>query len=495
MAKFCEVCKRSYPDDQEYCPHCAGAVEDSGIDLSAPQEGSSSSISSVSAVDWGDLVEEPAAPAPSVPASGDSAIDLGQTPPQSAGPSGASAVGWGDLAAEPPPHTGAHPAPVDSPSDADLRGGAEGEAPSPPKEGAPPASDPKVTALAAGQAKSTILAAAQAKVTSLAAGQAKSTTLATGPEMVQDLLAGEDSSPSGVPAAGPPAGEAAGVHLGESIEESESSVDLGASPPPEVETSGVHLGQRVEEPADRGAEAPAEASGSGVNLAEVGAEAAETPSDQARVEPVSSSGLDLGDAVVVEDVTGEPLPGGPVAADSGINLVGEGAKPPETPVPVGPAAASDSGVLVDRDLARLEQPVTPRPQEAAESPSGRDLIAEAVESGVDLPSPQVEVTEAEGTEVVSLDVPASVQEAQSSSAVDLGSSAEVELPPVSASDLPLEEMGTGSAEAVDLAGLPEPPPAGSGLSGVEVSESSVDLGSHAEVVTPGASGSISGQPV
>ncbi len=490
MAKFCEVCKRSYPDDQERCPRCAGAVEDSGVDLGARQGGESpSSISGVSAVDWAGLVEEPAAPAVGAPAREDSAVDLGQGSP---------------------PHTGAHPAPVDSPSDADLRGAepvAEGKEPAeggeaaPSRETSPPAPEPKATILASAQAKVTSLAAAQARVTSLAAtepkatalapGEAKATTLASGQEMVQDLLAGEGPSQAGTEEV-PADLQGAGVHLGQPVEEpsasegAESSGDPDASLPHAVETSGVHLGQSVEEPPGLESEAPVEAGSSGVHLTDVVAEAAESPSDKARVEPVSDSGIELGEeAVVVEDVTGEPLPGGPVAAaDSGINLVSGRAEPPETPLPVGPAAAGDSGILVDRDLA-LEEPVTPRPPEvvSGEAPSGRDLIAEAVESGVDLPGPRVELTESEASEVVSLDAPGGPVVGPSSSSVDLGSSAEVELPPVSEGELPLEEVAASGADAVDLEGLPEPPPTGSGLTGPEVSASSVDLGSHAEVET------------
>src|SRR5205085_6164723 len=90
MAKFCEVCKRSYPDDQPSCPRCAAVVEDSGIDLGVVEEEADalleeepSSISGVSAVDWAELVDEPAtatAPAAGAPPAEDSAIDLGQAP-------------------------------------------------------------------------------------------------------------------------------------------------------------------------------------------------------------------------------------------------------------------------------------------------------------------------------------------------------------------------------------------------------------------------------
>src|SRR5690349_17085375 len=91
MAKFCESCKRSYPDDQNTCPHCGA----------------------------------PARPAPSA---SDSSVDLGRPPapgeaagpgsPGSGGLSGHSVIGWADLVEE-PGATGSA-VKVDSPSDADL---------------------------------------------------------------------------------------------------------------------------------------------------------------------------------------------------------------------------------------------------------------------------------------------------------------------------------------------------------------------------------------
>jgi hypothetical protein len=443
MAKFCEVCKRSYPDDRQSCPYCAGAAEDSGIDLDAPQGEAPSSISGVSAVDYVEVVDEPAAPA-----------------------AGAAAT----TAADPPGDT---PDVVE-----EVQEGAEGKDPTPPKK----------TSIAP-VAKATALASqSPPKVTALASqSPPKVTALASDQEMVRDLLGGE---PAGlVPEPGPAPAEP----------------PVAAPPPPtedtsaEAESACVHLGEPVEESLDPGAAEVEEVGASGVNLADVGEEAvlAEAASDSARVEPVSESGIDLGEEVVVEDVTGEPLPGKVVAGDSGVQLTGiaPAAAAPETPLPGGPPIAADSGVALDKDLV-LEEPVTPKPADAAsaEGISSRDLIAEAVESGVDLPGPQSEVVESESDEVVTLDTGGTPAEAAFSSAVDLGSSAEVELPPVSS--VPGASEVSEGGEAVDLAGLPELPPSGSGLSVPEVSASSVDLGSQHEVATEEAPGaSVSEEPV
>jgi hypothetical protein len=451
MAKFCEVCKQPYPDDQKYCPHCTRAVEDSGIDLGGSQGEVPSSISGVSAVDFVEDLDEPAAaPASGAPTTQGSAIDLGQSE------EGARME-----------HPG--PAPVDSPADPDLHGSGP-EVVEEAAEGGEPTS-PKKTSLAP-VAKSTMLAPeSPPKPTMLAPESApKSTMLASDQEMVRDLLGGEP--PGLLP-------------------------EPGSSPaePPAAE-GGVHLGQPVEEVPDLVEAEVKEVGDSGINLAELGEEAvvAEPSSDSARVEPVSESGIDLGDAVVVEDVTGAPLPGEAVAGDSGINLadIAPAATTPETPLPAGQASAADSGIVLDKDLV-LNEPVTPPPEDAisAESPSSRDLIAEAVESGADLPGPNEGLAEPEaaetpeGSEVVSLDAGVAAPDSPSSSAVDLGSSAEVDLPPISSilgeAEAHAEEAAPGSAEAVDLAGLPEPPPSASGLSLPEVSASSVDLGSRREV--------------
>ncbi len=275
MAKFCEVCKRSYPDDEQYCPHCTAAVGESGINLGAPPGQESSSISGVSAVESPEVVAEPAA-APAAQSSEDSAIDLG--PPQSS-TGGQPGSGSGSsielISPAPEPQTGSQMPAMDSSSDYDVQippEGGEATAPAVSGPGVPRAAEPGAPALASDQ------------------------------EMVRDLLGGKEAG-----------AESAVPDEGLVPAESASAVDLGASPSSQADAASVHLGRAVEE----------------VVMAEMAGEAA-------RVEPASASGLDLSEAVVVEDVTGTPLPGEAVSV-------------------------GDAGAVLDKNLA-LEEPVMPHPQ-------------------------------------------------------------------------------------------------------------------------------------
>ncbi len=132
MAKFCEVCQQSYPDEHPSCPYCAvraghEATEDptpgspSGVDLGRrPHEGGGpiSSMSGISAVDWSSPPGGSQSGGPG--GTGESSVDLGGGKPIYP-ESGVSDVAWAALADEGAPDTGSEAAVFDSPSDADLR--------------------------------------------------------------------------------------------------------------------------------------------------------------------------------------------------------------------------------------------------------------------------------------------------------------------------------------------------------------------------------------
>jgi hypothetical protein len=205
----------------------------------------------------------------------------------------------------------------------------------------------------------------------------------------------------------------------------------------------------------------------------------------------SDSAIDLGAAAEVTDISSVQSGKGPAAvADSGIELgevpVEYVAPPPagESGIDLGEAPAVESAPGSSSDEAMtLTEPAPP----ASESPSGRDLIAEQVESDVDMHMPRMEIAPegpAPSAEEVTLEAAPAPGEPPSST-VDLGSSAEGLGSSFNLADQLRREQAAaagGAAEMVDLAGLPAVPAEGSsGLSAPEAPGSAVDLGSQAEV--------------
>jgi len=123
MAKHCDVCNKSYPDTDAYCPHCAAAevldLGDADLDEPALAEEASQEPAVV------ELAEEPVL----AESDDDSAVDLGEplvadlasssgSPVATADPaSGASDIAWSALVED---ADAAPSAKVDSPSDVDL---------------------------------------------------------------------------------------------------------------------------------------------------------------------------------------------------------------------------------------------------------------------------------------------------------------------------------------------------------------------------------------
>jgi hypothetical protein len=420
-------------------------------------------------VNWDAVLDHPAGAAPGGRPASDSGIDLGGTPEPSASMSGISSVDWASLVEEPAPRTGDAQAAVDSPSDADLlreQGGADPIT-------LPPTRRPAVVQPEPPPA---------APITPPHSG------LASEQEMARDLFP-----------------------------EEEPAVDLGATPPAGSGISSVKIAQpgKEEEVVDLGVPL-AGADSSGISLQHLGRHLSETPSGILRAEeevlagladdfshPDSDSGPPSGSSVDLGQRGSHPS-SGPSSPESGVDLVNlppssTRLRAPEDIVDIvevplestaaplsGPlaAAAPDSGIELD-DALDLESPLAP-PE--GESPSGRDLIAEAVESGVDLEMAPVEPEEARPTdrlpekhEPVHPVLGQVVDSGPASSSVDL-SSGDIDLPPKEFR-AELEQQGgrthkPRTAEAIDLEGLP---PMGSGDSGMNIQEASpsaVDLGSR-----------------
>jgi hypothetical protein len=207
----------------------------------------------------------------------------------------------------------------------------------------------------------------------------------------------------------------------------------------------------------------------------------EKPGEQV-VKIDSPSDADLlvhGSATSSEEKVGElyapeaPAPA-PSVFDSAVDL---GASPVEE-VEEGSGAVLEEVPPGDADVYVAEA-VTP----GEEPGSGRDLIAEAVESGTDLTRPEAELVEEAALDAVEAD--------DHSSAVDLGAPA----PRPSKEDLsvvrPEEVVPVPEASGIDLTGLPgvssaSPSSASDSDSGPRSpSESSVDLGSQADVSAMG----------
>jgi tetratricopeptide (TPR) repeat protein len=302
---------------------------------------------------------------------------------------------------------------------------------------------------------------------------------------------------------------------------SDSAIDLGAGAPPQGTAasisgaSAVEWAALVEEPAPQAGSQPAveitpsaatppphptAQSGGGeqgvsaevVDLFDEGAPAGAQGQAGHPHEPPPVPAM-ASDQEIASDLYPSEPPASSGAADQGEGMVNLGEAPPvqeASEVHLGGAegivaeVASESGV----DLGELP-PVAATSSAMGESPSSRDLIAEAVESDLNMPMPRMEVepdspSSASAEEVVLEAAPA--PDEPPSSAVDLGSSA---VAGMGSSKNLSEELRKEKAakaattqEVVDLDGLPETPiEEHSGLSNMEPPASAVDLGSRPEV--------------
>jgi hypothetical protein len=400
MAKFCDVCKREYPEEQQACPYCAAAAHgEAAVDLGQhPAHGPGeppSSTSGVSAVDWAALVEEPTeSPSSSGHQRGpDSAIDLGASPSpgESASGSGVSAVDWAAL-------------PDDSASGSGSGSGEHEQPPAVPQP--PPPAEPPHAAEEAARPEEVVDLFGEAR------GGEEATIPPSHPAEVHEPAAEAPSEPT----------LAAGAEV---VDLSDSGVELGAEAVV-TESSSIHLG----EPA---AAAP---------------------------EPPSESGIDLGE--IREPDSGLQRQAPPPPADSGIDLGGMAEAP----------GASGSGV-VDLEAAAAAA------REASSSAVDLGSAAE-VEWTQDQPSkPQIDLAGAAAEE------PSGEPAGRPSSAeIDLGSTHDVEWAkdPGSRPEIDQLAAATAGADVVDLEGLPEVPPSGAPAAPVqEPSPSAVDLGAQPEI--------------
>ncbi|HZT79502.1 MAG TPA: hypothetical protein VFA26_04755, partial [Gemmataceae bacterium] len=431
MQKLCEVCKRPYPDTEKACPHCAASKarpgSDADIDLGPALAAAGTGDSSAVVVELAEEDEAaPAAPRAAVPPGSEADIDLG--PAAGAGGPGDSGVAVVELAEE-------EAAPAGSPSDSVVDLGKalaqqSGQAPA----AEPSPSDASMEAWAALAEESPAAGAGEVRLDS--------------PSDADLLRHAREEAPAAPPPEKPaPAQPAAS-----------EEVPLAESGGPPSGVSNVAWVALVEEADEPGAaesvvqfDSPSDAD----ILKHAGA-----PAPAAADE---TSSVNLGGAP-------EPAAGGPA---SDLNLVHEALEPGLSEVNAG-ASPSDSGMLVEL-VDEEEQPAAgsaadlvegltgaggPAGAAEGERPSGRDLIAEAVESGVDL-AHAAEPAKAEEEPAIDL---GHVTPTEDSSAVDLGAST----PEVSS-----EEMAKAAAELrdLDLARLHEEPAA---------ADSAVNLGAAGE---------------
>ena len=452
MSNFCEVCKRSYPEELDACPHCAEAaelVEEDAVELveEPPQTGDS------------------AAPLELEP---DSAIDLGlpTLPSGAEGSSSGHSVQWAELVEEEPIPTEPASAVFDDPADADLlpppvaaaseerhdMPAAEAVAPpavNEPAPAQPPVSDEGEDAL----------------------------------EPLRKLVSGDVSAsfarhvPPPQPLAEPPA------------EDDDSALDLhhpngdeparaAEAPAAEPEASAIDLGAAdviADEPASLSAhEEAVEAADSGIDLTtaeleeEVVAEAVGEPPAAASAE-VADSGIDLSAFVVAEPEAAEPSA---EASPSGIDLT-------DAEIVAEPASAPDL-VTADSDidlkeLMEEESPAQGEPAADVQADSGIDLTATEV-----VAPPDSSVLSAEVVTVDSgLDLAgavgdeAAIEELDAVEVVDSGVL-------LGEAEVVTVDSGLDLAEAVgDEAAIEE-------LDAVEVVDSGVLLGETEAVVQPPA---------
>jgi hypothetical protein len=258
--------------------------------------------------------------------------------------------------------------------------------------------------------------------------------------------AGQPAAPAAAGADRPPSVDSV---LDMGLVPAESSVDLGASPArhpaSDSGTSDVDWAALVDEAPPEAGSQPGSPD-QDVLLPAEGVPAEVIEAVGAAPRPGEAAGL-ASDQEMVRDqfAGGSEAP----SSGSGIDLAEEVGDEPAAHVP------PDSVVNLD-DALDLEEPAR-----RGESPSGRDRIAEAVESGVDLPSAAAEIIEAEppsgGGDVVGIE---NAGEEPVSSAVDLGAIVKETSSQALADEVHEAARAApegGDDEAIDLEGLPEEP--------------------------------------
>jgi len=377
MAKHCDVCNKSYPDTDAYCPHCAAAevldLGDADLDEPALAEEASQEPAVV------ELAEEPVL----AESDDDSAVDLGEplvadlasssgSPVATADPaSGASDIAWSALVED---ADAAPSAKVDSPSDVDLLAHV------------PPDNRPAVPS-----------------------------DSAVGREpFIAEVASGTDLPGPAVAETPPPApaGDSA-VGREPFVAEVASSEDLTGAPSSEVNLAdGPRLHGAAPSDVALASEA-AEQESSAIDLGSLTAKAAEDSAVADVVELADSSAVHLGEEPIFT-AESSPSPADLAALATEAEIAPESAE--SAGAPAGLADEGPDTQFLD-DLAAVEAGSAVNLGEASRSSersSSRDLIAEAVESGVALGEapPAAAEEEAEGEAVLA---------EEDDSAVDLGS--------------------------------------------------------------------------
>ncbi|HXG09412.1 MAG TPA: hypothetical protein VNK04_06455, partial [Gemmataceae bacterium] len=353
MAKICNVCNKSYPDDLAVCPHCSSAV-DLGL---PPEEGGSGEAPVVRLEGAGASISRQGM------TGSDSEIDLGEpsAAPRQAEPiSGASSTAWASLVEQKPPDDeGPGQLEFDSPSAQDLRG------PSVPKPPPPGTEGEEAVVFEADDLIGSSGALKRGDTSDSGNILADSSGPPSGASMVRwDSLVQDQPRE--------PLGTEAEIRI-----DSPSDADLlryAPPPAPEEELSGVGLGP----PSDVSLRPPRQLEEAA--RADLGAEASIEP-------PV----IDLTDEVFAAGTSDINLDSGRSATGADLG--------PKTPLPEPEAVGTGATQLPDISGSAVN---------LGERPSGRDRIAEAVESGVDLDQLDVDVS------------PSGAGASVDSSAVDLG---------------------------------------------------------------------------
>jgi hypothetical protein len=473
MAKYCEVCKSSYPDGLDACPHCAGRAagetsSDSAVDLGLPgapgdplageapvlAEAGDSSV-----VQWASVVENaPASGAPAPPeedfvgtlAEPPAARDAGPASPPAAGEEATLALTPGAEAA--PPAGGPAPFPEVG-SGIDL-----GAAAAEDKAGAPSA---------AGSDSEIHLGEEPAAVESGVEPVGDVAPVDSGVVVAEDAVVAESgvdlaAEAAADTAARPATGSDSEIHLAEDAVPAESGVVLGEEAAPEE--SGVVL-------AEEDIVAGAVVAGSGVDLSAEAADSAArraTGSDSeihlGEEAPAAESGVELAEEAPVE--SGVELVEDAAVAGSGVDLAAEAADSAAGLDESALAPARDSAVDLGADVVVAELA-----SGAGKSDSGRDLIAEAVESGVDLhragadaaAAAPVEESAEEVGEEKAVDLNEAANADAQSSAVDLGAPAAGDVLESGAGE---GAVGSAKGEGSGAPRVEAAAPSGAALSGV-----------------------------
>jgi hypothetical protein len=386
MSKHCEVCKRSYPDELAACPYCAEVVKlsdddmievteeapDSAVDLGLPAVASDShagggaaptgDASSLSFIEWASLVEEKSAPAEPAASHFDDPADAHLN-----GPASQPEAAAGEF------HS------IHSASSGLSGGPAGGEAPT-----AVPADDEDALAGDLAAVRSIFAGDASASLSRGVSPPDAAAPIADASDSALDLLApnGEEESPP-KEGASLAAEKSAGGHDPEPpmVEAMDSGIDLVAADLEEELVADAVKARPVVEAGDSGIDlADVEALGSGSDLGHIHVADSAAPKELSGI-VVVDSGIDLIDSDILADLsTAEPpaneLSGRPIS-DAGLDLSGDDLV----------AADDDSG-----HLSGIEKN-TPDTSE-----SGRDRIAEEVESSVDLPVEQFDIASGDSRE-------------------------------------------------------------------------------------------------